>query len=108
MSDVGELVFLDTVHSEISVVNDGAKPWTINIQLNGDILEFKIDTGADVTVIPATIYKESRDTSLQPAGKVLRGPSQHTLSVLVRVPSSPPIRRLKKQFMWYRDYINHY
>lgn len=33
-------------------------------------------------MIPATVYRESRDDKLQPAGKVLRGPSQHTLTVL--------------------------
>ena len=61
ISDKEEFIFLDTVSLEIAVVNGGTKPWTIGIQLNGDPIEFKIDTVADVTVIPATIYKESRD-----------------------------------------------
>ena len=67
---------------EIAAVNGGTKPWIIGIQLNGDLIDFKIDTGADVTVIPASVYKKSRDDKLQPAGKLLRGPSQHTLTVL--------------------------
>ena len=82
ISDEEDFVFLDTVSLDFAVVNGGTKPWTIGIQLNGDPLEFKIDTGADVTAIPATDYRESRDNKLQPAGKVLRGPSQHTLTVL--------------------------
>ena len=82
VSDEEEFVFLDTVHTEIAVIDGGTKPWTIDIQLNGDLTEFKIDTGADVTVIPATMYKEPRDKRLQPAGKILQGPSKYTLSVL--------------------------
>ena len=77
-----ELVFLDTVHSEIAVVDGNTKPWVMDIQLNGESIEFKIDTGADVTVIPAATYKASRDKRLQPAGRILCGPSQHPLSVL--------------------------
>ena len=82
ISDEEEFIFLDTVSLEIAAVNGGTKPWIIGIHLNGNPIEFKIDTGADVTVIPATAYRESRDNKLQPAGKVLRGPSQHTLTVL--------------------------
>ena len=82
ISDEEEFIFLDTVSLEIAAVNGGTKPCIIGIHLNGDPIEFKIDTGADVTVIPATAYRESRDNKLQPAGKVLRGPSQHTLTVL--------------------------
>ena len=63
------------------MVNRGTKPWTIGLQLNGDPLEFKIDTGADVTLILAMVYGESRDEKLQPAGKVLCGLIQHTLTV---------------------------
>ena len=63
-------------------MNGGTKPWTIGIQLNGNPIDFKIDTGADFIVIPASVYKKSRDNKLQPAKKLLRGPSQHTLTVL--------------------------
>ena len=36
-------------------------PWTTDIQLSDDIIEFKIDPGANVTVIPTTVYRESTD-----------------------------------------------
>ena len=85
ISDEEDYIFLDTVSLEIAVVNGGTKLWTIGIQLNGDPIDFKIDTGADVTVIPASVYKKSRDNKLQPARKLLRGPSQHTLTVLGKV-----------------------
>ena len=54
--DEEDFIFLDLVSSEIAVVNGGIKPWTIGITLNGNPIEFKIDTGADVTVIPLTVY----------------------------------------------------
>ena len=44
--------------------------------------EFKIDTGADVTVIPTLVYKKSCDGPLVSPNRVLHGPSQHTLSVV--------------------------
>ena len=34
-----EFIFLDTVHTEIAVVEGGNKPWTIDIQLNSDLIE---------------------------------------------------------------------
>jgi len=79
-----EIMFLDTVYSEVAVINDGIKPWTTVLCLNDFTIEFKIDTGADVTVIPATMYDKSRDGPLASSDRVLRGPSQHALSVLGR------------------------
>ena len=57
------------------------QPWTTVIHLNGRATEFKIDTGADITVIPAIIYEKSRDGPLALPDRVLRGLSQHMLSV---------------------------
>ena len=68
---------------EIAVVDGNTRPWVMDIQLNGELNEFKIDTGADVTVmIPVATYKASRDKRLQPAGRILYGPSQHPMLVL--------------------------
>ena len=80
--DEEDFTFLDTVHSEIAVISGGTKPWTAVLHLNGHTTEFKIDTGADVTVIPTFMYKRSRDGPLVSPNRVLRGPSQHTLSVV--------------------------
>ena len=52
------------------------------MQLNGDPIEFNVDNGADITVIPSTVYRELRDDKLLSAGKVLCGLSQQTLTVL--------------------------
>ena len=56
-------------------------PWVINLLLNGQTIQFKIDTGADVTVIPDTEYSRSRDGPLSPPDRTLSGPGQHVLKV---------------------------
>ena len=53
----------------------------IELTLNGQAVQFKIDTGADVTVIPNTKYSRSRDGPLSPADRTLSGPGQHVLKV---------------------------
>ena len=37
VSDQKELVFQDTVHSKIAVVNEDTKPWVMDIQLNDEL-----------------------------------------------------------------------
>ena len=44
-------------------------------------LKFKIDTGADVTALPETVYDTVRDGPLQKPNRVLRGPSKQILKV---------------------------
>lgn len=36
----------------------GLDPWTVTVSLNTQTVEFHIDTGADVTVIPEKLYKK--------------------------------------------------
>ena len=46
-------VFLGVVHGETA----GTKtPWVMELQLNNRTLEFNVDTGVDVTVIPESDY----------------------------------------------------
>ena len=44
----------------LRAVNNGCStgPWTITLQINGKPIEFCIDTGAEVTVVPESTYKE--------------------------------------------------
>ena len=51
-------------------------PWTTNLELNGRNIEFKIDTGADVTVISEQEYLSKQDGPLTQTNRVLSGPSQ--------------------------------
>ena len=74
--------FLGVVHSEMATVNETVDPWMTKIMLNGQEIEFKIDTGADVTVIPESNHDATRDGPLAPPGRSLSGPSQQTLDVL--------------------------
>ena len=76
-----EIAFLDTVESDVATVKGEGQPWMISLYLNNCQREFKIDTGADVTVIPENTYEKSRDGPLSPPGRVRRGPGQHALPV---------------------------
>ena len=81
-SSTGELSFLDTISSEVAVVNEESQPWTVVLDLNSSQTKFKIDTGADITVIPETVYNKSRDGPLNSPDRILRGSSRHSLKVL--------------------------
>ena len=50
--------FLGTVNADTVSAN---KPWTAVLQLNNRTIEFKVDTGADVTVIPESGYRSNED-----------------------------------------------
>ena len=57
-------IFLGTVNASADTVSSTGSPWVINLTLNGHSVQFKIDTGADVTVIEETDYNEARDRPL--------------------------------------------
>ena len=59
----------------------GENPWTVNLALNGQSVEFCIDTGAEVTVIPERIYRTLHNVSLSIPPRILCGPSQSKLGV---------------------------
>ena len=43
---------------------------------------FKIDTGADVTVIPESVFKRIKDANLMHSDRILCGPAQIALHVI--------------------------
>ena len=49
--------------------------------LNGTSVEFQIDTGAEVTVIPKSVFNQLEGANLQTTQRTLRGPSQYALPV---------------------------
>lgn len=58
-------------------------PWTVTVQLQQVPLSFKVDTGADVTVIPETVYlQQFEQVSWTEPTKLLRGPGQDRLRVV--------------------------
>ena len=78
----------DTTETFIGVVDtyQETPDWTVNVMMNDHPVEFNIDTGADMTVIPEHIYQQAAGSiSLQPTSRRLCGPSQYALSVLGKV-----------------------
>ena len=68
--------FMGTVHE-----HRNANPWSITLSMNGKPMEFRIDTGADVSVIPLSVFKSIPCAMLRPTRKTLSGPSSKTLPV---------------------------
>lgn len=78
--DSEEEAFLGTV----TVVTDtvGANsPWMVDVRLNNRQQKFKVDTGADVTVIPVSMYDQERDGELLSSSVPLKGPTDENLEV---------------------------
>ena len=67
-----EEAFLGTV--EHSTGSTGK--WEETLLVNGTPLEFKIDTGADVSVISESMFKRLQGVNLQPAAILLSGAGQ--------------------------------
>lgn len=76
--DTDDDIFLGTVDA-------GRQAWTVDIRVRDTNVKFKIDTGADVTVIPEQVYKQicgGANSSLAPGNKALFGPGHVPLSVV--------------------------
>ena len=61
VSDDSQDEFLGVIHSETDSLSSTEAPWTTNLELNGRNIEFKIDTGADVTVISEQEYLSEQE-----------------------------------------------
>ena len=79
--DDGE--FLGTVTAQVQTFTGkvGTDPWMVELLLNGSPVQFKIDTGADVSVLPESTFKRLSGITLQQASRSLSGPSQQPLQV---------------------------
>ena len=77
--------FLGVIHSETDSLSSTKTPWTTKLELNGRNIEFKIDTGADVTIISEQDYVSKRDGPLTQTNRVLSGPSQQKLRCMLAV-----------------------
>ena len=71
----------DTFLGSIDTVTDRSKPWITDILVNGESLQFKVDTGADVTAILVKSYSEIQHGPLSLPDKTLSGPTQCSLRV---------------------------
>ena len=58
-----------------------SSPWMSTVSINEGKIRFKVDTGADVTVIPENEYCSEVDGPLIPLSMILSGPNDKTLKV---------------------------
>ncbi|XP_029706269.1 uncharacterized protein [Takifugu rubripes] len=77
-----ETVFLGSVSA-----GGQSKTWQKTLILNGQQTTFKLDTGADVTAIPAKVYSKKQHGPLTTATKRLLGPGDNALQVKEQEPS---------------------
>ncbi|KAL5020662.1 hypothetical protein ScPMuIL_002255, partial [Solemya velum] len=70
-----DTLFLGTIGSD-----ENSTPWMVDVKLNGSVVNFKIDTGADVTVVPNGSIDSSLVTLRKP-DKILYGPGGKHLHV---------------------------
>ena len=73
-SDDGDQGFLGSVESEVTVDTVESKPWITNILIDGVNVKFKVDRGADVTVISDKDFERFAGGKLVNAKNVLCGP----------------------------------
>nr|XP_055074185.1 uncharacterized protein K02A2.6-like [Misgurnus anguillicaudatus] len=71
-----DIAFLGSVTTNLA-----GSPWMTEIKIDDLDVVFKIDTGADVTVVPVTLYNQGRFNKLKHAGKILQGPGGTSLNV---------------------------
>ena len=73
-SDEEGIAFLGAVSSD-------GEPWLINLNVNEHTAQFKIDTGADVTVLSEDEFQKGQFPELERTKKVLQGPGQTPITV---------------------------
>nr|XP_054928052.1 uncharacterized protein LOC129385442 [Dermacentor andersoni] len=58
----------------LDVCSKGGKTneWTVNAQVNGQGISFKIDTGSQASLLPFSVYRKLPSNELQPTSTVLR------------------------------------
>ena len=65
----------------VAAVNTPNDLGTMSISLGGTLIDFKLDTGADVTAIPLTTFNSLAKVKLMETNHILKGPGQEDLQV---------------------------
>ena len=76
--DSSDEAFLETIGVNGVATNT---PWSVKLLLNKRTQEFKVDTGADVTVIRQAAYKRENNGELVPSNLPSNGPTGEMLNV---------------------------
>ena len=64
-----------------AINDDSSDSWNIMLSLNNKLVDFCIDTGAEVTVVPETVYELLGRPQPVPIDRQLKGPSSNSLKV---------------------------
>lgn len=75
-TDESEVAFLGSVTADT-----GSSPWMSEIKVDNYDVVFKIDTGADVSAVPETLYTQGQFSRLEKAKLILNGPGRTPLKV---------------------------
>ena len=80
---IDETFFLGEVIEAIHTDERPSQPWKAEVLVNNSRVSFKLDCGADVTVIPLDLYEKlcNQSGELQPSNKVLMGPCRQQMTV---------------------------
>ena len=81
----GEICPNDYFLGEITVESIETEPWKANLEINDCKFQFKLDSGADVTVVPKSVYdkiSEKQSLKLPPTNKILLGPCKYRLDCM--------------------------
>ena len=79
-----------SVHSETSIdsafldvmTGTDQSSWTVEISMNNHLIQFKLDTGAEVTAVSDQVFSSLCNVKLQKASKVLLGPARQKLEAI--------------------------
>ena len=71
-------IFLGTVNASAYMVSLTGSPWVVDLTLNGHsvLLQFKLDTGANINIIGEIDYNEAQNDPLQSSKTILRSSMQ--------------------------------
>ena len=72
---------IDTSFLDVLTENQKVS-WTVNIFLNNHPIDFKLDTGAEVTAVSEDVFASLQNVKLQKAKRVLLRPARQKLDVL--------------------------
>ena len=86
VAEVGDIPPPEQEYDDIAYLNTlGSQDgnfWTCGIRVNGQGMSFRVDTGAEVTVISEDVSKALGLGTLQPSTKKLHGPDHSPLEVV--------------------------
>mgnify|MGYP003472819863 CR=1 FL=1 len=71
---------MDTAY--IDALSHAAESWKVKLSVSGRVIEFKVDTGAEVTAVSDTAFGTMRKQTLKAPTKVLYGPARTELYVV--------------------------